>query len=181
VAAEQLPAHGLFTSLEDFRQRTGWGGASEDACIVGIDPSVIEIISAVAIDTDAERPRRGDRTWCVSHIFSGDGTKAALMNPGEENRALAKRVMTKSRAPTPNSVLPELQTFPTPTEKMLRESELVRYVWGKRVERQTKELARIMRRPADVYKGEARQGSGPVGASALANQSHHPRAGARRR
>jgi hypothetical protein len=53
VAAGQLPAHGLFASVEDLRQRTGWSGASEDACIVGIDPGVIEIISAVEIDTAA--------------------------------------------------------------------------------------------------------------------------------
>jgi len=53
VAADELPAHGLFASAEEFRERTGWSGGSGDACIVGIDPGVIEIISAVAIDTAA--------------------------------------------------------------------------------------------------------------------------------
>eukprot|EP00962_Isochrysis_galbana_P032157 scaffold10540_cov116-Isochrysis_galbana.AAC.5 len=53
VAADELPARGLYSSVEEFRERTGWGGRSGDACIVGIDPGVIEIISAVALDTAA--------------------------------------------------------------------------------------------------------------------------------
>jgi len=53
VAAGELPARGLYSSVDELRERTGWGGGSGDACIVGIDPGVIEIISAVAIDTSA--------------------------------------------------------------------------------------------------------------------------------
>jgi hypothetical protein len=51
VATDELPAHGLYASADDFKERAGWSGGSEGACIVGVDPGVIEIISAVAIDS----------------------------------------------------------------------------------------------------------------------------------
>eukprot|EP00962_Isochrysis_galbana_P047215 scaffold19235_cov126-Isochrysis_galbana.AAC.1 len=35
-----LRARGMYASAEDFRERTGWGGGSGDACIVGIAPGV---------------------------------------------------------------------------------------------------------------------------------------------
>jgi len=51
VTADELPAHGLYASADDFKERAGWRGGSEGACIVGVDPGVIEIISVVAIDS----------------------------------------------------------------------------------------------------------------------------------
>jgi hypothetical protein len=64
----------------------------------------------------------------------------------DENRALAKRIVTRSRVRAPSAVLPEdLQTIPMPTETMLHEYELVRYVLGKHVQKRPQTVVANLR------------------------------------